>query len=168
MDLLEHELRALNQARFATDGIHFDSIEGQGWMNRVFQERLDELEVELFDTGALRTEEATKTTFVPLNLETRLISVPAMPHLIQSSCEQEQRSIVLDRLGEIPLRRSIHPRRRLGPLNKTTSGPSRFETVTSTSREERHQYKSFLMSSSPIPSPWHAYKQILRKLNLKH
>ena len=56
---LEHELRALDQARFTTDDMQFDSIEGQGWMNRVFQERLDELEVELFDTGALRTVEAT-------------------------------------------------------------------------------------------------------------
>ena len=36
---LEHELRAMDQARFATDGIYFDNIEGQGWMNRVFQER---------------------------------------------------------------------------------------------------------------------------------
>ena len=26
---LEHELRALDQARFKTDGIHFDTIEGQ-------------------------------------------------------------------------------------------------------------------------------------------
>ena len=48
-------------------------------MNRVFQERLNELEVELFDPGALRTEEATNvpviSTFVPHNLETRLGSV---------------------------------------------------------------------------------------------
>ena len=47
---VEHELRAMDQARFITNGIHFDSIEEQGWLNRVFQERLDELEVELFDT----------------------------------------------------------------------------------------------------------------------
>ena len=33
---LEHELGAINQARSTTDGIHFDSIEGQSWMNRVF------------------------------------------------------------------------------------------------------------------------------------
>ena len=32
---IEHELRAINQARLTTDGIHFDSIEGQAWMNRV-------------------------------------------------------------------------------------------------------------------------------------
>ena len=42
---IEHELRAMDQARVTTDGIHFDSIEGQDWLNRVFQERLDELEV---------------------------------------------------------------------------------------------------------------------------
>ena len=69
---LEDELRALDQARFTTDGIHFDSIKGQGWMNRVFQYRLDELEIEVFDTGVLRTEEATNvqaiSTFVPPNL----------------------------------------------------------------------------------------------------
>ena len=46
---IEHELRAMDQARLTTDGIHFDSIEGQAWLNRVFHERLDELEVELFD-----------------------------------------------------------------------------------------------------------------------
>ena len=53
---LEHELKALDQASFS-DGIHFDSITGQAWINRVFQERVDELEIELFDTGALRREE---------------------------------------------------------------------------------------------------------------
>ena len=37
----------------------FDSIEGQGWLNRVFQERLDGLEVELFDEGVLNKEETT-------------------------------------------------------------------------------------------------------------
>ena len=30
---IEHELRAMDQARLTTDGIHFDSIEGQAWMN---------------------------------------------------------------------------------------------------------------------------------------
>ena len=73
---IEHELRAMDQARLTTDGIHFDSIEGQAWLNRVFQERLDELEVELFDTGVPREEGASRetviTTFVPPNLETRL------------------------------------------------------------------------------------------------
>ena len=38
---IEHELRAMDQARLTTDGIHFDSIGGQAWLNRVFQERLD-------------------------------------------------------------------------------------------------------------------------------
>ena len=47
---LEDELRALDQSRFTVDGVHFDTIEGQAWIKRVFQERLDELEVELFDT----------------------------------------------------------------------------------------------------------------------
>ena len=53
---IEHELRPMDQARLTTDGIHFDNIEGQAWLNRVFQERLDELEVELFDTGELKEE----------------------------------------------------------------------------------------------------------------
>ena len=74
---IEHELRAMDQARLTTDGIHFDSIEGQAWLNRVFQERLDELEVELFDTGVLKEEGASSetviTTFVPPNLEKRLV-----------------------------------------------------------------------------------------------
>ena len=41
---IEHELRAMDQSRLTTDGIHFDSIEGQAWLNRVYPERLDELE----------------------------------------------------------------------------------------------------------------------------
>ena len=49
---LEHEPRALEQARFTTDEIHLEIIEGQGEMNRISQEQ----QVELFDTGALRTE----------------------------------------------------------------------------------------------------------------
>ena len=73
---IEHELRAMDQARLTTDGIHFDSIEGQAWLNRVFQERLDELEAELFDTGVLKEEgtvsDAVITIFVPPSLETRL------------------------------------------------------------------------------------------------
>ena len=75
---IEHELRAMDQARLTTDGIHFDSIEGQAWLNRVFQERLDESEVELFDTEVLKEEGASNetviTTFVPPNLETRRAS----------------------------------------------------------------------------------------------
>ena len=118
---LEHELRAMDQARFTTDGINFDSIEGQGWMIRVFQELLDELQVEFFDIGVLRVEEATNvpaiSTFVPPNLETQLGSVPAVPQVPQSSSEQRQRSDIFDRLSEAPVRRTIHPRRRLGPIN---------------------------------------------------
>ena len=72
----EHELRAMDLARVTTDGIHFDSTEGQSWMKPVFQERLDEMEVELFDTGVLKKEETTNepalSTFVTPNLETRL------------------------------------------------------------------------------------------------
>ena len=30
---IEHELRAMDQARLTTDGIHFDSIEGQACLN---------------------------------------------------------------------------------------------------------------------------------------
>ena len=30
---IEHELRAMDQARITTDGIHSDSIKGQAWMN---------------------------------------------------------------------------------------------------------------------------------------
>ena len=41
----------MDHARFITDGIHFDNIEGQGWMNRVFRERLDELEIEYLLPG---------------------------------------------------------------------------------------------------------------------
>ena len=88
---LEHELRALDQARFTKDGNHFDNIEGQAWMNRVFQERLDELEVEIFDTGVLRREETANepviSTFVPPILETGRGSVTAVPQVPQTSSE---------------------------------------------------------------------------------
>ena len=61
-------------------------------MNRVFQERMDELEVELFGTGLLKEEgasnEPTITTLVPPNLETRLGAVPAVTiYKPQSSSE---------------------------------------------------------------------------------
>ena len=56
---IEHELRAMDQARLTTDGIQFDIIEGQAWMNRVFQEQLDEMEVELFDAGVLKKKKMT-------------------------------------------------------------------------------------------------------------
>ena len=96
---IEHELRDMDQARLTADGIHFDSIEGQAWLNRVFQERLDEMEVELFDTGVLKKEEASNkpanSTFVPPNLETRLGVVPAVTiYRSQSSSEPGQRTDV--------------------------------------------------------------------------
>ena len=174
---IEHELRAMDQARLTTDGIHFDSIEGQAWLNRVFQERLDELEAELFDTGVLKeggtASDAVITTFVPPSLETRLGTVPAVTNYRQqSSSEPGQRTDVQDRLGEAPMRRTIHPRRRIGPVNpiEETAGTSRSDTrseTTSTSREERRPGRGSLMWSRPIPSPWHVYKDELMKLDLQ-
>ena len=123
-------------------------------------------------TGVLKNEETTNepaiSTFVPPNLETRLGSVPAVTQRPQSASEPGQRTDVLDRLGEAPVGRTIHPRRRLGPVNSTTdtSGTSRSET-TSTIREERRPDRSSLMWSRPITSPWHVYKQDLMKLNLQ-
>ena len=178
---IEHELRAMDQARLTTDGIHFDSIEGQAWLNRVFQERLDELEAELFATGVLREEETTNeaviTTFVPPSLETRLGTVPASTtYRQQSSSEPGQRTEVRDRLGEAPMRRTIHPRRRLGTVNpieetaSTSRSDTRSETTSqrdqSSSREERPS-RSSLMWSRPIPTPWHMYKEALMKLDLQ-
>ena len=173
----EHELRTMDQARLTTEGIHFDSIEGQAWLNRVFQKRLDELEVELFDTGKLKEEEASKeptiTTSVPPNLERRLGAVPALTiYKPQSSSEPGHRTDVRDRLGEAPKRRTINPRRRLGPVNSTAemTSTSRSDTrseTTSTSLEERRPNRSSLMWSRPIPSPWHIYKDDLMKLNLQ-
>ena len=145
-------------------------------MNRVFQERLEEMEVELFDTGVLKKEETTNestiSTFVPSNLETRLETVPALTYRPQSSSEPGQRTDVQDRLGEAPMRRNVHPRRRLGPVNPTveTTSTLRSETrseTTGTSREERGPNRSSLMWSRPIPSPWHVYKQDLMNLNLQ-
>ena len=92
---IEHELRARDQARLTSDGTHFDSIEGQAWLNRVFQERLDELEAKLFDTGVLKDEgtssDAVITTFVPPSLETRLGTVPAVTNYRQQSSSREDR-----------------------------------------------------------------------------
>ena len=174
---IEHELRAMDQSRLTTDGIHFDSIEGQARLNRVFQERLDEMEVELFDTRVLKKEETSNepkiSTFAPPNLETRLGTVPAVTtYKPQSSSEPGQRTDVQDRLGEAPIRRTINPRRRLGPVNPTveTTSNSRSDTrseTTSNNREERHLNWSSLMWSKPIPSPWHMYKEDLMKLNLQ-
>ena len=147
---LEHELRAMDQVRFTTDGKQFDSIEGQAWVNRVFQERLNELEVERFDTGVLRKEETTNepalSTFVPPNLEARLALVPALPQVPQNSSEPGRRTDVLDRLGEAPVRRTLYLRRRLGPVNSTVdsghdlrhleTGNDEYEQRGTTSRQQ--------------------------------
>ena len=143
----------------------------------VFQERLDELEAELFDTGGLKEEgaasDAVITTSVPPSLETRLGMVPVVTNYRQqSSSEPGQRTDVQDRLGEAPMRRTIHPRRRIGPVNpiEETASTSRSDTrseTTSTSREERRPGRGSLMWSRPIPSPWHVYKDELMKLDLQ-
>ena len=174
---IEHELREMDQARLTTDGIHFDSIEGQAWLNRVFQERLDELEAELFDTIVLKEEgtanDAVITTFVPPSLETRLGTVPSVTkYRQQSSSKPGQRTDEQDRLGEAPMRRTIYPRRIIGPVNpiEETASTSRSDTrseTTSTSREERRPDRGSLMWSRPIPSPWHVYKDELMKLDLQ-
>ena len=161
---IEHELRSMDEARLTTDGVQFDSLEGQSWLNRVLWERLDEIEVELFDTGVLKKEENTNepaiSLFVPPNLETRLRMVPAVTYRPQISSEPEQRADAQDRLGEAPMRRTVHPRRRLGPVNPTaettsTSKPETRSGTTGTSREERRPDRSSLMWSRPIPSPRH-------------
>ena len=125
-------------------------------MNRVFQERLDEMELELFDTGVLKKEETTNepaiSIFVPPNLKTRLGTVPAVTYRPQGSSEPAQRTDVQDRLEEAPIRRNIHRRRRLGPVNPTA------ETI-STSRSELRSEKT--RTSRDI------YKQDLWKLNLQ-
>ena len=111
----EHELRAMDQARLTTDGIHFDSIKGQAWLNRVFL-ALNEMEVELFDTGVLKKEQTTNkeaiSIFVPPNLDTCLGTVPVVTYRPQSSSEPVQRTDVQDRFGEAPMRRAVHPRQR--------------------------------------------------------
>ena len=119
------------------------------------------------------SNEPAITTFLPPNLETRLGTVPAVTNYRhQSSSEPGQRKDVQDRLGEASMRRTINPRRRLGPVNPTeeTTSTSRSDTrleTTSTSREERHPDRGSLMWSRPIPSPWHIYKYDLMKLNLQ-
>ena len=134
------------------------------------------MEIEIFDTGVLKKEETTNepaiSTFVPPILETHLGTVSAVTYRPQSSSEPGQRTYVQDQLGEAPIKRTIHPRRRLGHVNPTaeTTSTSRSKTrseTTSTSREERRPDRSSLMCSRPIPSPWHIYKQDLMKLNLQ-
>ena len=119
------------------------------------------MEVELFDTGVLKKEETTNepviSAFVPPNLEKRLGTIPAATtYRPQSSSEAGQRTDVQDRLGEAPMRRTVHPRRSLGPVNPTaeTTSTSRSETrsdTTSTSREKRRPGRSSLMWTRPIP-----------------
>ena len=118
------------------------------------------------------TNEPATSTFAPNNLETRLGTVPAVTYRPQSSSEPRQSTDKQDRLGEAPIRRTIHPRRRLGPVHPTaeTTSTSRSETrseTVSTSREERRPDRSSLMWSRPIPSPWRIHKQDLMKLNLQ-
>ena len=158
---IEHELRAIDQARLTTDGIHFDSIEGQAWLNLVFQERLEELEAELFDTGVLKEEgtasDALITTFVPPSLETRLGTVPAVTNYRQqSSSEPGQWTDVQDRLGEAPMRRTIHPRRRIGPVNPieesagTSRSDTRSDTRSKTTGHRQEEHPAWISISSVI------------------
>ena len=70
------------------------------------------------------------------------------------------------------MRRTIHPRRRIGPVNpiEETAGTPRSDTrseTSSNSREERRPSRGSLMWSRPIPSPWHIYKDELMKLDLQ-
>ena len=123
----------------------------------------------LKEEGALN--EPVITTFVPPGLEARLGTVPAVTsYRQQSSSEPGQRTDVQDRLGEAPMRRTINPRRRLGPLNPraaSTSGSVTRSETTRTSQEERRPKRRSLMWSRPVPSPWHIYKDDLMKLNLQ-
>ena len=131
-------------------------------MNPVLQERLDEMEVELFDTRLLKKEETTNkptiSTFVPPNLETRLGTVPAVTYRPQSSSEPGQRPDVQDQLREAPTRRTINPKRRLGPVNPTAepTSTSRSETrleTTSTSRENDVQTGALRCGRAPYLLP---------------
>ena len=97
------------------------------------------MEVEFFDTGVLKKEETSNkpalSTFVPPYLKTRLGAVPAVTiYKPQSSSEPGQRTDFQDRLGEAPLRRTINPRRRIGPVNPTvgTTSTSRSDTRSET------------------------------------
>ena len=156
--VLEYELRALSQTRFTVNAVHFNTTEGQAWMTREFQERLDELEVELLDTGVLSADAAADvraiSTFIHPSLETRLRSVPAVSQTVRSSRDPEARSDEIERLGESPARRTMHPRRRLGPVNQIDApGPS--HAGAPARRAERHIGRGPLMWTRPRPSPWH-------------
>ena len=58
---------------------------------------------------------------MPPNLETRLGTVPAVTYRPQNSSETGQSTYEQDRLGEAPIRRTIHPirpRRRQAPRDQ--------------------------------------------------
>ena len=86
------------------------------------------MEVKLFGTEVLKKEETTNepviSTIVPPNLETRLETVPAPTYRPQSSSEPAKRTDVQDRLRGVPIRRTIHPRRRLCRVNPTAETTS--------------------------------------------
>ena len=109
----------------------------------------------------------------PVVEQTRLGTVPAVTNYRQQSfSEPGQRTDVQNRLGEAPVRRTTHPRRRLGPVNpmEEATSTSRSDTrskTTGASREERRPDRGSLMWSRPIPSPWHVYKDELMKLDLQ-
>ena len=160
---IEHELRAMDQTRLTTDGINFDSIEGQAWMNRVFQERLDEMEVELFDTGVLQKEQTTNepalSTFVP---QPRNTSVSGPSRDLQAANFQRARS---KKGCTGPIGRSASKKNysstakiRTCQRNLETTGTSRPETrseTTSASRKERPPDRSSLMLiRGPLNRTW--------------
>ena len=149
---IEHELRAMDQARLTTDGIHFDSVEGQAWLSRVFQERLDELEAELFDTGVLKEEgtvsDTVITTFVPPNLETRLGTVPAVTNYRQqSSSEPGQRTDVnfRDRMAEVERGHiEVFPKLwNLRPYDRTNGEMNRVPRLTAAYHKVREETKDW-------------------------
>ena len=117
------------------------------------------------ETGALSSEEVANThatsNFVPSGLETRLGSHAT----IRSSGDQEQRSDMMERLGESPARRTLHLRCRLGSV-KQMKTPRIFRAGTTVTRAKRCPGRDSLISSKPFPSPSHKHKQDLLKLNL--
>ena len=107
--------------------------------------------------------------FQPLctpKLETRLGTVPAMTTCRpQSSSEPGQRTYAQDRLGEAPMRRTIHPRRRLGPVNPRQPAP--LDQRRRAPVERKDVQTGALLWPRPIPSPLYMYKEDLMKLNLQ-
>ena len=71
---------------------------------------------------------------------------------MRSSRDSEARSDVMKRLGESPARKTIHPRRRLGPVNQVDApGPS--HAGAPAPRAERHIDRGSSMWTRPRPSP---------------